>query len=569
MRIGYFEHWCRPTWSFVEFIKAEGFDIEKIDFTKKGYLDKYDVVLIEQNGFNDYIENDEPYIQEWVEKGGIVLFMHQNYERWAPYFLPPELGQTTLVNRYIDTVFIGRPYKNYMMPWMEEASLLNYPEKITPDEMIGWKIKVNTFRLLSHRSTFDDSTECVETAALSCFLAGGKWEILGSYMDPGIKDGALVLQAKQGKGLYFLNQILVPEVLDEGAERCLAFWKKYLRNLMAHFENFKAGITPPAVKCGEFPADKRNYKLTVHMHSLDWYGADSAPGTINAMMRYMNMDICSFAVKDAKPYDGKLDPAKYSDDKVLFLDGQEYHPFNWGDRFADRHNSYHILAVGIDHDSYTPEFTRSLFGDEEADAYLHKALDYIHEHNGVAIATHPHHPEYCFEYPFDAVDQEPLKTWQGTEMEKYWLSGGRMTSMVSVDLFGFQRLLDYPAVNFIYLNGEKPCRDAVTKAIRNGHTISALSFDEADITLDGVIPGGEISGSEKQLHITAATRGEKITEIRVYADGKVIYSQNPGTQKVNMDITLPDYEAKHFIRVELFGETELTILNTTPYYITK
>ena len=78
MRIGYFEHWCRPTWSFVEFIKAEGYDIEKIDFTKKGYLEKYDVVLIEQNGFNDFIENDEPYIQEWVSRGGIMFVRHQN-----------------------------------------------------------------------------------------------------------------------------------------------------------------------------------------------------------------------------------------------------------------------------------------------------------------------------------------------------------------------------------------------------------------------------------------------------------------------------------------------------------
>jgi hypothetical protein len=55
----------------------------------------------------------------------------------------------------------------------------------------------------------------------------------------------------------------------------------------------------------------------------------------------------------------------------------------------------------------------------------------------------------------------------------------------------------------------------------------------------------------------------------VYADEKIIWSQNPASEKVDMDIILPAYEAKHFIRVELFGETELTILNTTPYYIKK
>ena len=571
MRIGYFEHWSRPIWSFIDFLKAEGYDIEKIDFSQKGYLEKYDVVLIEQNGFNDYVENDELYIREWVARGGIIFFMHQDYERWAPYFLPHELGHTMLIHRYVSTISscdeIKRPYKCYMMPWMEEKSLFNYPEKITHDELIDWNIQVNSFRIVKENNA---PVEKVATAALSCFVANGNWEVLGSYMDPMVKDGALVLQAKYGKGLYFLNQILVPEVLDDGAERCLAFWKKYMRNLMAHFENFKNGITPPEVKTPEFPADKRNYKLTVHMHSLDWYGADSAPGTINAMMRYMGFDICSFAVKDAAPYDGKLDPAKYSDDKVLFLDGQEYHPFNWGDRHdAVSHNCYHMLAVGIDHDAYTQEFTRSLFGDGEVAEYLPKALNYIHEHHGAAIATHPWNLDYWFDLPFDAVDQEPLKTWQGTEMERFWLTGRKMASMVSVDLFGFQRIVDYPAVNFIYLNGEKPCRDSVAKAIRNGHTISALSFNEADITLNGAIPGDEISGTEKLLHVTAETRKEKITGIRVYADDKVIYSQNPDAQSVDMDITLPDYEAKHFVRVELFGETALTILNTTPYYISK
>ena len=571
MRIGYFEHWSRPIWSFIDFLKAEGYDIEKIDFSQKGYLEKYDVVLIEQNGFNDYVENDELYIREWVARGGIIFFMHQDYERWAPYFLPHELGHTMLIHRYVSTISscdeIKRPYKCYMMPWMEEKSLFNYPEKITHDELIDWNIQVNSFRIVKENNA---PVEKVATAALSCFVANGNWEVLGSYMDPMVKDGALVLQAKYGKGLYFLNQILVPEVLDDGAERCLAFWKKYMRNLMAHFENFKNGITPPEVKTPEFPAGKRNYKLTVHMHSLDWYGADSAPGTINAMMRYMGFDICSFALKDAAPYDGKLDPAKYSDDKVLFLDGQEYHPFNWGDRHGGvNHNVYHILAVGIDHNAYTPEFTRSLFGDADVAAYQKKALDHIHRNNGIAIATHPWNLDYWFDLPFDAVDQEPLKTWQGTEMERFWLTGRKMASMVSVDLFGFQRIVDYPAVNFIYLNGEKPCRDSVTKAIRNGHTISALSFNEADITLNGAIPGDEISGTEKLLHVTAETRKEKITGIRVYADDKVIYSQNPDAQSVDMDITLPDYEAKHFVRVELFGETALTILNTTPYYISK
>ena len=53
MRIGYFEHWHRPPYTFKEFMQAQGIEITKIDYTQKGYLEPFDVVVIEQNGFND------------------------------------------------------------------------------------------------------------------------------------------------------------------------------------------------------------------------------------------------------------------------------------------------------------------------------------------------------------------------------------------------------------------------------------------------------------------------------------------------------------------------------------
>lgn len=88
--------------------------------------------------------------------------------------------------------------------------------------MLDWKIQVHTFNILRKQK---DSAETVRSAALSCFLANPAWDVLGTYMDPAVRDGALILQGKYGKGMYFLNQILVPEILDKGAERCLAFWK--------------------------------------------------------------------------------------------------------------------------------------------------------------------------------------------------------------------------------------------------------------------------------------------------------------------------------------------------------
>ena len=105
IKVGYFEHWTRPDYKFVEFLQAEGYEITKIDYSKKNYLEPYDVVFVEQNGFNDYIENDEEYIRDWVKRGGLFFFMHQSYERWAPYFLPDEVGYTQLIHRLIGRYF--------------------------------------------------------------------------------------------------------------------------------------------------------------------------------------------------------------------------------------------------------------------------------------------------------------------------------------------------------------------------------------------------------------------------------------------------------------------------------
>ena len=65
-----------------------------LSFNNPEFFDKYNRAtwVVEQNGFNDYIENDDPYIARWVKAGGILLFMHQDYQRWAPSFLPDELA---------------------------------------------------------------------------------------------------------------------------------------------------------------------------------------------------------------------------------------------------------------------------------------------------------------------------------------------------------------------------------------------------------------------------------------------------------------------------------------------
>jgi hypothetical protein len=585
LKIGYFAHWNQPPYRFVEFMQECGIPVEKIDYTHDGYLEKYDVVLIEQNGFNDYIENDEIYIHEWVKRGGILLFLHQDYQRWAPCFLPKEVGYIQLIHRYFPTICSDAAegaeftndtdcYMTYLMPWIEPDGqrLFSEPNKITPDEMLNWRIAAHSFRIL-RMPTEKESMETVRTAAESCYLANEKWDVLGSFMDPGVRDGALILRSVYGKGMFFLNQILFPEMKSPEAERCFAFWKKYLPNLLAYFERFKQGeketVAEDAPK--ELPL-KKNYKLTTHMHSLDWYGCDASPGTINALMRYMGYDICALSLKDNAPYEGKLDTKRFSDDHVLFLDGQEYHPFNWNDKYDHiGHAVYHMLSIGVDPDSYTLKYTRSLFSDAQVDAYLKEAIDYIHQSNGVACATHPF-VNYWYEYDYDIVDVERMQSLVGTDVEKYWLSGRRIGILNAVDLFGTRKMYDNPAVNFIYLNGERPCRDSVVKALRAGHTIAAAGFDQADIMLNNHIPGNAVSLTEATagtLRISAKLREREIRKIRVYSGAALIYSQEANTQSVKIELPLRTLELQGFVRVEIEGPNPYWICCSTPFYLEK
>ncbi|MFA7636986.1 MAG: hypothetical protein WCX81_04410 [Monoglobales bacterium] len=252
------------------------------------------------------------------------------------------------------------------------------------------------------------------------------------------------------------------------------------------------------------------------------------------------------------------------------MDGQEYHPFNWNDKYEHlSHNTYHMLAMGIDSDAYTAEYTRSLFSDEEIDDYLKNCVDYVHRHNGAICATHPN-VDYWSKYDIDAVDKEPMAPLSGTDIEKYWLSGKKLALMVSVDLFGFRRVFDNPSVNFIYLGDEEPCRDSVVKAVKNGHTIAATGFSEADITMDEYLPGDEIpaeDASKGELSISARIMRGEIKKVRVYSGANLIYSEDVNSESVDMKVSLAGLPLEKFVRVEVEGMNKHWICNSTPFYI--
>ena len=588
IKVGYLAHWIRPEYNISDFINEQGYELTKIDHTQKYYLEDYDVVLIEQNGFNDYIENDEDYIREWIGKGGILCFFHQSFERWAPYFLPPETGYTQLIYRHVNTIggcapqayFTAdpAPYKNYLMPWIEKAGLklFNEPEVISNEEMIDWRVRtIPTYDQVRAKKKEIDT---IRSSAESCFLLPDNWEILGSYADPAVRDGALIARVKFGKGYVMVNQILFPDYKPEDEnDRCIAFWKKYIKNLWAYFTRIKNGESE------EFTVEKKSlpikdhYKLCTHMHSLDWYGCDSQPGTINAMMKYRNIDIASIAVKDNAAFKGHLDVEKYSDGRALMLHGQEYHPFNWGDKWAHlSHNGYHILAIGMNGEDYTTQFTKSLFGDEECFNETQRAIDYVHASGGVATATHPASDHWA-DHDFDGIDLEPLKPLSGNNLEKHWLLGKTYPVMVSVDLFGFRRILDNPTSNIIYLKGKAPNRDTVCQAIRNRNTIACSGFDDCDIKIGDILPGDFVSINDLKngtLSISAKVYkdhpDDMVKMVRVYSADKVIWEQNDINQtEIDIKVPLKDYEFDKYLRVEIEGRNHHHVCLSTPFFIKK
>lgn len=574
LRIGYFKHWFQPPYSYVTFLKEKmNVDVQEINFRKKGYLDNLDVAIIEQHGFNDFIENDEEYVRNFVKNGGICCFMAQDYRRWAKYFLPDGIGYPILIDRYINTIRYdvnSELYQSYMMPEKTEAgeALFSIPEQILPEELLFWKLQVNSFGIAVNEREKPDS---VMTTALSCAIQCDGWEILAAYRDAAISDGALILQKRYGKGMYFISQLLFPEVVDDASKPVFEFWKKYTRNLLAHFERFvnDEPAVLPATANKQLPV-KRNYRTAIHIHALDWFGADHSVAVLQALMRHQKFDIAAIGIKDPIPYGGVLDLAKYSDDKILLIHGQEYHPFNWTDvNEKYGHNCFHMLAMGIDGDAYTPRFTRSIFSNEDIEAYQKEAVDYIHSHGGVACATHPYFDSW-FAYPYDAVDHEPLLPLAGTVYERFYLSGRKIAMMNSVDLWGVQRLLDNPAANFIYIQGT-PSRDSFVAAIKAGHTIAACHFMEADITLGNALPGDEVSAAVAneatvKIHAVAADN-VKCSRVRVFAADAMIEDIAVNSQSVDMEIPLAGRAKYPFVRVEIEGDAPNAMLVSTPFYV--
>jgi len=576
LRIGYWEHWFKPAYHIGTFLK-ETFDcdVKLVDFSRKGYCDAMDVLIVSQSGVNDYLENDRDRLHDFVRRGGICWIMHQDWRRCTPCFLPEEAGRPLLVNRYCATLGGRYDSATYLLPWIEKAgeALFRTPNDITPDEMVYWEFPVDSFDAVG----MHEHPVTVRTAALSALCNVEKWEVLGSFMDACVPDNsALVVQMKYGKGLFLWNQILFPEVRPEGESRVLKFWKRYCENVFHYLECFRKGetVAAPAPRRKNTAAGKAWKKTVTHIHSLDWYAADHSLAGLNAAMRFLNFDAAVLGFKDALAYHDAPDYEKYSDDKVTLLPGMEYHPFNF-DR-NDSHNAYHMLALGVC--SCYNRFTRSLFDRKEVNEYLRAALDHIHKEGGAACATHPD-DEYWRDWDFDAVDiydwdfarrgpgaieDRPFSQNAVTEA---WMAGSHITLMASVDMWGVTRLRRNPMCNFICYDGDIT-RENLVKAVKTGHVMPSFGVAEAAVALGEFLPGDTVPAEALSQPLRCSFAApEGLTSLRLCAGREIVAEETfpAGTRAVERALDVSQYTAAPFLYLELRGVASHLISN--PFFL--
>jgi len=572
LSIGLWNYWFKPPWHIGDFLREKGVCVKPVDCSRRDYLDGLDVLIIGQTAVNDDIENDRDRIHRFVERGGIILVTHQDAFRCNPCFLPTELGRPLLVSRYYQTLGDGsNDAMSYLLPWIEEPgrALFSYPNVITPDEFVGWELKGNSFTAAKGGLV----PETLYTCALSALTNVGKWEVLGSYMDPAMpENSALVMQAHYGKGLYFWSQLLFPETDEDPSGRVFPFWERYLENLLEYFRRFRAGEKmpepPPRGRASAAPGWK---KTITHLHSLDWYAADNSLGGLNAAMRAFGYDVGVLGFKDALSYHDSPDYEKYCDDKVTLLPGMEYHPFNYNE--SEKYiSAYHILAMGVA--SCRNTFTRSLFDDKDVDEYARSAVEYIHSQGGIACATHPVNG-YWRAYDFDAVDTYGFERtgiapdvpekhpFRGSEQEKAWLAGSHITLMASVDMWGINRLRRNPVFNFIWFDGA-PTAENLVSAIKKGHVIPGFGAKSADIRFGKYLPGDTIPPADQCGPISVEAEGaEPLTAVELYADDRLEKAEilPAGCRRARIIFDVKEMSCRRFLRVEVKGRRTHLIAN--------
>lgn len=221
-------------------------------------FDQTDVLVVSMDACNVFgMLNGRQTCQvpDFVNRGGICWILHQEREGWDASWLPLQLRQQLHIDlKYLPKMIAFRPNtpqrSAYIGPWFLDRNhqIFQRPHFIDEEDFAEWKIDCNG-------TTF-------QTTALNVITRHTGWQVLAGYEDirTSLEDGALILQAQHGKGLYFWSQLLSPGLIWHCAEsRERKTWTKLIINLLTYFREFKAGetaglnasISPWSVKSGE------------------------------------------------------------------------------------------------------------------------------------------------------------------------------------------------------------------------------------------------------------------------------------------------------------------------------
>ncbi len=203
--------------------------IAEADLSKP--LARFDVLILAAGvvGRGDAVMGGASRIQEFVKRGGICWILSQDHDTWTSQWLPERLGRLKLTHQY-GLRCIGHKAPHYLCPWLVQRhhAVFNHPNYLDESDFSFWALNV-------------DGDPCFTTAFSALTDAPG-WAVLGRYADPSCADGALILQAPDGEGLYFWTQIFSPQIVwEQSNNRPRRTWEKLLENVLTYFVSFRRG----------------------------------------------------------------------------------------------------------------------------------------------------------------------------------------------------------------------------------------------------------------------------------------------------------------------------------------
>ncbi len=180
-------------------------------------------------GRDDAITSSAKKIQEFVRQGGICWILSQKHDAWTSKWLPERLKNLKLTHQY-GLRCVGSKAPHYLCPWLVERhhAVFNHPNHLDESDFSFWALTV-------------DNVPCF-TSAFSAITSVSGWDVLGRYADPSCADGALILQAPDGKGLYLWTQIFSPQIVwQQPNKRLRQTWEKLLENVLTYFVSLRRG----------------------------------------------------------------------------------------------------------------------------------------------------------------------------------------------------------------------------------------------------------------------------------------------------------------------------------------